>query len=245
LFKRYLGLAPVVEAFLAEDRMRLVAKMDFTTKKLDRMPTGLEVRAFNGSIKRFWSALRRALGISPREAGLLYCDEFGGKNINLHAHAVYVGPPIPHSWFGKGGKLAQIWERACEETVFAGSRIVSVKLARSFGQGLGHALKYTGKFLDSDPVRLVDLEVAFHRVKRVHVLGCLYNKLPKEPDPPEPTCPDCESPLEQERRWVPVKFLVAAGRVDLDEARQDVRRRRGFGFYRNNYSAGGSKKPPW
>lgn len=245
LFRRYMGLSPVVEAFLAEDRIRLVCKMDFTVVNLRRLPTGAEVRSFNSAIKKFYRALVRALGLSPRECGLLYCDEFGGgENSNLHSHGTYVGPPIPHSWFGKGGRLAEMWRRACEGTVFAGSFIISVKLAGGFPRALAHSLKYTGKFLDSDPVRLASLEAAFCGVKRIHVLGLLYNKLSKE-DPPELACPECEFPLVQERRWVPVKFLAAAGRVDLDVARQDSRRRRGLGTNRNNYAAGGARRPPW
>jgi hypothetical protein len=119
----------------------VIAKLDFTSVKLNGMPTHDEVRLFNECIKNFCRRLQRALGVRSKDWGLVYCDEFGGRNNNLHAHGVYVGPKIPHEWFGKGKRLSEMWKEACQGTPFEGSFIISAKVARSFGQGLGHALK--------------------------------------------------------------------------------------------------------
>src|SRR5262249_5456527 len=155
----------VAEAIRAKSPTLVIAKLDLTTINLGRMPTRDEVREFNSCIKRFLRRLERALRVTSKDWGLLHCDEFGGGNTNLHAHGVYVGPQIPHDWFGKGGRLSEMWKDTCRGTPFEGSFLVSAKRVSSFGQGLGHALKYAGKFLDKDPVRLAALEVAFHGVR--------------------------------------------------------------------------------
>jgi hypothetical protein len=215
----------------------VASKMDITTVNLRRMPFPSEVRLFNSLIKRFFRLFARALKVKPRDIGLLYCDEFGHKNSNLHAHGVYVGPWIPRSWLGKGGLLSRLWERCCRGTVFEGSRIVSVKQADGFGRGLGHALKYAGKFLDDDPVRLAILEETFHRVRRVHALGFLYRQLrdaakkaaanPKETDAGL-NCPVCGSAVLRDKVLAPVVLLQREGRQDYDEARRQSHRDRCF-----------------
>ena len=233
LFKKYLGLKPVADK-LAGRRGVLIAKIDFTTVNLGRMPTGGEVRIFNACIKRFWRKLQRARGFSGADYGLLYCDEFGpvessgdsGDGTNLHAHGVYVRPVLPHPWFGKGQKLSDMWKAACKGTVFEGSFIISLKDAGGFSRGLGHAFKYAGKFLSKDPARLADLELAFHGVRRAHTLGAFYNALPKDkPGQKEcgPSCPECGSALNEGDSLLPICVLQREGRRDLDEARRAAR----------------------
>jgi hypothetical protein len=212
---------------LGGGRGHVTAKMDFTSVKPGRMPTREEVRIFNTCIKRFWRALVRAMGGLPADFGLLYCDEFGGdNNTNLHAHGVYVGPVLPRQWFGKGKKLSEMWKAACRGTVFEGSFIISVKDAGGFSRGLGHALKYAGKFLSTDPARLAELELAFHGVRRVHTLGAFYNALPKDKQKQNecgPSCPECGSALNEGDSFLPICVLQREGRRDLDEARRAAR----------------------
>jgi hypothetical protein len=238
LYSKYAVLVGVVDAQVRAAGSRrecMVSKLDMTTVNLGRMPSPSEVRAFNRAVKRFLRALARALGVEPRDLGLLYCDEFGHRNSNLHCHGVYVGPWIPKAWCGKGGQLSRMWERSCQGTVFAGSRIVSVKRAGGFGRGLGHALKYAGKFLDSDPVRLATLEHTFHRVRRVHTLGSLYNQLrdieKKEAVNPGETClncPACGSAVVRDQVLAAVRLLQGEGRTDYDEACRRVKRDKHF-----------------
>ena len=78
------------------------------------MATHAERRLFNQCVKRFCRALQRALGAGPKDSGLRLneCADEGGST-RLHAHAVYVGPEIPHEWLGEGKRLSEIWREAC------------------------------------------------------------------------------------------------------------------------------------
>jgi hypothetical protein len=238
LFRKYVALRPVTERLVSGSGGCVVAKLDFTTRNLGRMPTRDEVRVFNACIKRFLRIMERELDITRKEYGLVYCDEFGGSNnTNLHAHAVYVGPRLPRPKV-KGtktlGQLALWWKKACEGTVYHGSYIISVKAAKSFEGGLAHALKYAGKFLSKDPVRLAELELAFHGVRRVHTLGAFYNAAPKTKAPedkPGPACPDCGSALLRVGPWLPLCVLKREGRRDLDELRRAKGRTRVLGGF--------------
>jgi hypothetical protein len=243
LFSKYIVLDNVVHGILSTSPGYVVAKLDLTTKKSGRMPSPVEVRQFNAAIKCFFRSLARELGVKPKKVGLLYCDEFGSENCNLHAHCVYLGPKIPHKWFGKDGRLSEMWGKACKGGPFDGSFIVSAKKAVSFGQALAHSLKYTGKVLDVDlskegqtpdalAVRLATLEWTFHRVRRVHGLGLFYNALPPQ-DKDEPTdgelsCPMCGSAVVRDRVLSAVVFLKKEGRVDFDEVRRNVKRDKAF-----------------
>jgi hypothetical protein len=235
LFKKHISLLPVAERLVSGSPNCVVAKLDFTTINRGRMPTRDEVRVFNTCIKRFVRIVERELGITRKQYGLVYCDEFGGDNTNLHAHAVYVGPRLPRPK-AKGakalGQLALWWKEACEGTVYHGSFIISVKPAKSFEGGLAHALKYAGKFLSKDPVRLAELELAFHGVRRVHTLGAFYNAAPKA-KPAEKhagaSCPGCGSALKSVGPWLPVSVLKREGRTDLNDFRQTAGRTRVFG----------------
>jgi hypothetical protein len=205
----------------------VVAKIDFTTINLGRMPTRDEVRAFNDCIKRFFRFFERKMKVSRQEYGVAYCDEFGGgDNTNLHAHGVYVGPVLPRHWFGKGKLLSEMWRKACEGTPFAGSFIISMKVSK-WEIAVAHALKYAGKFLSKDPERLAELEKVFHGVRRVHTLAAFY--LRKEKDTGGalvPSCPHCGAGLIEGSGWVPMKELLGAGCQDLDKVAQELRRQR-------------------
>jgi hypothetical protein len=233
LFRKYVGLRPVAERILSSrSRRQVTAKLDFTCLNLGRMPTRDEVRSFNGCIKRFCRILERELGISRKDYGLVYCDEFGGdNNTNLHAHGVYVGPWLPRpkaKGSNKLGKLGRWWQESCQGTAFAGTFIISVKYVKSFEAGLAHALKYAGKFLSNDPVRLAELELAFHGVRRVHTLAAFYKGLPKaeSEEACAPSCPTCGSALLSSGGWIPAIVLKREGRRPLDEARREAGRKR-------------------
>ena len=112
LFSKHAALKTVADQFSFRPGY-VVAKLDFTTKKLERMPTRNEVREFNACIKRFCRRLERELNLDRKQYGLVYCDEFGGgENTNLHAHALYVGPRLPRPKVRKLkrlGRLAEWW----------------------------------------------------------------------------------------------------------------------------------------
>jgi len=176
LFNKYMGLNPVAQRMVPDWENRphrkprsgdfVIAKIDITIRSDDRMPSNAEVRRFNSDVRTLFRAAEKEFGLTypkrikvdghlvagrdprPGDYGVIWTDEFGGKatrrgkvgNTNLHAHAVYCGPYIPQRWIS--GQWAEI--RA------DGSKIVSIKIARTFRAGLYHALKYAGKILSTE-----------------------------------------------------------------------------------------------
>jgi hypothetical protein len=187
----------------------------------------------NRDIRRFFRIVERRFGISRKEYGFLWCDEFGGEetrpgrrgNSNLHAHGLYCGSYLDQK------ELSRIWKEIRAD----GSFIVSIKVAKSFAAGLAHALKYAGKFLSSDPHRLAELENTFHRVRRVHTLAAFYN--PEiEPEPSDAcletcTCPICGDHLVKVTGyyWRPVAELKRDGVKDLEQVRRELAKQKVFG----------------
>jgi hypothetical protein len=229
LFTHHTRLRPLVESLLShrpgDHRPRVLAKLDITMRNVYEMPTAEDVRQFNKDIRRFFRAIERKFGISRRDYGFLWCCEFGSGNTNLHAHGVYVGPALPQH----GRELSNLWAAIRVD----GSRIVSIKLAKSFEAALGHALKYPSKFFNAAPARLVELEVAFDRVRRVHALAAFYNpKIEREPGEEGPAevghCPICGDVLLDAPGYHFISDLRSEGRRDAAAVRADVSRAKVF-----------------
>jgi hypothetical protein len=255
LFGKYMGLAVVAERMVPhwENRPRrqarpgefVIAKVDITIRSSSRMPSNGEVRQFNSDVRKLFRAAEKEFGLTypkrvkadghllpqrdphPGDYGVIWTDEFGGTssrpgrsgNTNLHAHAVYCGPQIPQQW------LSEQWAMIRSD----GSKIVSIKNARTFGAGLYHALKYAGKFLSNDPIRLAELELTFNRVRRVHAMGGFYNAIPKKPKPEvaSPRCPDCGGVMfEPTGPLHPVHSLQKQGMRDFDVLRREAARKK-------------------
>ncbi|MGC1105472.1 MAG: hypothetical protein WA876_02960 [Candidatus Acidiferrales bacterium] len=222
LFAKHSRLAVVVEQLMqhspADHRPRVLAKLDVTTKTLGRMQTREEVHEFNRDVRKLFRAIEKRFGISRKEYGALWCCEFGRMNQNLHAHAVYCGPWIPQK------ELSLLWSEIRSD----GSFIVSIKQAKSFEAALSHALKYPSKFFDAPATRLVDLELAFDRVRRVHAVAAFYNpKIEREAGEDEKllngTCPICRGllgePFRAKRGWNFADELEREGRQDIEKIR--------------------------
>ena len=227
LFNRHSRLRSLGEELLkhqpGDHRPRVMAKLDITTRNLGEMPSAAEVRRFNKDIRRFFRAIEKRFGISRREYGFLWCCEFGSGNTNLHAHGIYVGPALPQ----RRRELSKLWAEIRGD----GSRIVSIKRAKSFEAALGHALKYPSKFFNASPARLVELEVAFDRVRRVHTLARFYNpKIEREPGEDGNTdaghCPICGDLLLDAPGYHFVADLQREGRRNADVVRVEANRAR-------------------
>jgi hypothetical protein len=223
LFNRHSRLRSLVEELLkhrpGDRRPRVLAKLDITTLNVGEMPSAAEVRKFNKDIRRFFRAIEKDFGISRRDYGFEWCCEFGSGNTNLHAHGVYAGPYLPQK------KLSRLWAEIRAD----GSRIVSIKRAKSFEAALGHALKYPSKFFDASPARLAELEIAFDRVRRVHTLARFYNPdIEREPGEDVAAdaghCPICGDLLLDAKGWHFVDDLRREGRRDSDAVRSEVAR---------------------
>jgi hypothetical protein len=217
-------LRPVTDSLLQRAGY-LLAKLDFTTKKLGRMPTAEEVHVFDGCIGRFRVSLLRHLGLKTRDVGFARAFEFGEHNTNLHAHCIWLGPRLPRPK-KKGsqqlGILSRMWEDACRGTAFEGSFIVSVKRAESFERALGHCLKYGLKHIPTDPARAAALELAFNGVRRFQCSGAFFNppKIGSECKP-DSGCPNCDAALDFSTcSFFPRTVAERWGFVDLGRARR-------------------------
>jgi hypothetical protein len=129
----------------------------------------------------------------------------------------------------RGRELSRIWAAIRKD----GSRIVSIKRAKSFEAALGHALKYPSKFFNAAPARLVELEVAFDRVRRVHALAAFYNpQIEREPGEEGPAevghCPICGDLLLDAPGYHFISDLRSEGRRDAATVRADVSRAKVF-----------------
>jgi hypothetical protein len=240
LFAKHSRLIAVVEKLMqhqaGDHRLRVLAKLDVTAKKLHatspresrkrgrewRMPTRDEVREFNRDVRKLFRAIERKFRILRRDYGGLWCCEFGRMNGNLHAHALYCGPWVPQK------ELSRLWAAIRSD----GSFIISIKRANSFAAALSHCLKYPSKFFDAPPSRLVELEVAFDRVRRVHAVAAFYNpKIEREPGEDSGllsgSCPICggllgEPSSREKRGWFFADDLEREGRQDIEKLRSSV-----------------------
>jgi len=225
LFAKHSRLFEIVERLMntmAGHRPYVLAKLDITTKKLGRMPTREEVRDFNRDVRKLFHWIARESEVSSKEYGGLWCCEFGRMNENLHAHGLYCGPWIRQK------TISRMWAEIRGD----GSFIVSIKPAKSFYAALSHALKYPSKFFNASPQRLVDLELAFDRVRRVHTVGAFYNpKIEREPGEDakllNSTCPICRGLLGESfratRGWSFADELEREGRQDIEKLRASAR----------------------
>lgn len=199
-------------------RPRVIAKIDITLRNTGKMPSREAVQTFNENIRRLFRRVERRLKVSRRDYGFAWMDEFGSGNENLHAHGVYVGPWLPQKL------LSEWWYE-----ITGDSFIISIKSAPSFERALSHALKYPSKFWDAAPSRLVELEVAFHKVRRFHALARFFNPPETRYEPgmndgkdEAKRCPFCGSYLQtpiRNRSWRWISDLCRDGRIDLEEAR--------------------------
>lgn len=210
----------------------VVAIFDFTIKnffkgrhldlaELETMRWAIKI--FNLAIKRFMRALERRLGMDRKEYGLLWCDELGASNSNIHAHGIYVGPWLPQ----KNRELSKLWS----EVTQGWGEIVFIKYAESLERALYHALKYPAKYASEEkttPERSAHLEIIFHRVRRIHALARFYN-MPKPKDDLEKDglfnkCPLCGERLSEPDFRYLLSDLARVGSRNVTELQREMGR---------------------
>jgi len=198
------NLTPVAAAIHEQNRSAVTASIDFTWRNTGKMPDREEIRFFNSCIKKCFRILEKQFGFTRRDYGVMWCDEFGGKNTNLHAHGVYVGPWIPQTTRNK--QLSKAWAKATGGL----ATIASIKLRPELAGAVAHAVKYPAKYIAaSAPERLAELELAFHGVRRLHKLARFYKVEIQEPENQLDfcACPICHSPLSEIVEWVPLDHV--------------------------------------
>jgi hypothetical protein len=197
-------LTPVTADIREKNKSAVIAAVDFTWRNTGRMPDAEEVRLFNACIRKCFRILKKRFRFKTSEFGFMWCDEFGGKNTNLHAHGIYVGPWIPQ------GKRNKQLSRAWAEATGGIAKIAYIKLRPDLAGAIAHAVKYPAKYIErSEPARLALLESVFHRVRRFHSIGRFYGA--KKQDVEDQldfcSCPICQAPLSDIVEWVPLAKL--------------------------------------
>jgi hypothetical protein len=96
--------------------------------------------------------------------GAIAVLEVGFNNSNLHAHILAWCPYIEQR------ELASVWKD------ISGHQVVWIAQARHEGvAALGYLLKYVSKPPADIPELVGQLEIAFHRARRIHSYGLFYN----------------------------------------------------------------------
>ena len=90
-------------------------------------------------------------------------------------------------------------------------------------RALSYLLKYVSKPPSNDPKFLGQLEVAFHKVRRVHTLGLFYNFAAHDPDAEHShwnLCPVCGAGLEMVGGVLTLREIAATRLRFIGECRQ-------------------------
>jgi len=163
--------------------------------------SSLQVKKFNNDVRK---TLKKVLRRHD-DWGAIWCDEVGFNNTNLHAHVLVYAPYIEQS------ALADAWQK------ISGHSVVYIKKAHANGpKALLHLLKYVSKLPADDPSIIGQLEVAFHKCRRVHTLGVFYDFSGDDTDNTESewtTCPHCGAELERLPGTFQLEKLIMEGRT--------------------------------
>jgi hypothetical protein len=171
--------------------------------------TKRQVDEFNGFVKKTLKILMKGI----EGWGALSVDEVGFNNTNLHAHILFYGPFITQA------KLAEVWKQV------SGFDVAWIELAEAAGpRTLLHLLKYVSKPPSNDPAILAQLEVAFHKARRVFAYKFFYNfkaEIEKKEldEKTDRTCPTRGAALAVNRELRPLSILRAEGLPMLESIR--------------------------
>jgi hypothetical protein len=200
----------------ALEYIRVHPRSDFRLREitLTSLNTGTitkqQVDNFNASVKKTLKTIMKGI----EGWGALSVDEVGFNNTNLHAHILYYGPFIPQA------KLVEVWKQV------SGFEIAWIELAEADGpRALLHLLKYVSKPPSNNPALLAQLEVAFHRARRVFAYKMFYNfkteAEKKDEEKATRACPTCGAELVVNRELRPLSVLRAEGLPMLESIRQE------------------------
>jgi ribosomal protein S27AE len=202
-----------------------LAMITLSVRSSGRMPHPDDAKLLNKLVRRF---LKKVV---PRGSvwGAVFTIEVGhelakkhperaSSGWNLHVHVLYYGPYLDWDaalllWKKLTDDEGQgLWIKQCLDW----RRDFKTAVRRALIHHFGYVLKPAGVSGE----RIAALEVLWTGVRRVHAVGAFY-KLPKPPKKNR-RCPDCGRDLRiqldawRRDRRVPVAFLEAEGRRDLD-----------------------------
>jgi Replication protein len=171
-----------------------------------------QIKQFNLDVKKCLKLLMSGV----KGWGVIWCDEVGFDNTNLHAHILFYGPYIDQ------GHLAEVWKKVSDHEV-----VYISEARRSGSKALIHMLKYVSKPPSNDPSHIGLLEVAFHKVRRVHTLGLFYKFAGNDPDHLHNewnTCPHCGAELMKLTGATRIERAIMEGRTFVG-TKQTARRK--------------------
>jgi hypothetical protein len=171
--------------------------------------TSDQILKFNRDVKKTFKILMK--GVSG--FGVIWCDEVGFNNTNLHAHILFYGPFISQE------RLGDVWQEV------SGDLIVDIRKAHASGpKALRHLLKYVSKLPADNPQLVGNLEVAFHGRRRVHAMGIFYNFAGSDPDHIHSEwtdCPECGAKLTRIPGTVRTEEAILEGRKFVGSRRTE------------------------
>ena len=177
--------SPVLEFIKRHPRERFrLRRITLTSTNLHSL-THAQIKTFNRHVKK--TLLRLMKGVTGW--GAIAVLEVGFNNWNLHAHILAWCPFIEQK------RLATAWRE------ISGHQVVWISEEEGSGEGaLGYLLKYVSKPPSDIPEHIGQLEVAFHRTRRVHCYGLFYNFSGEDVDGEKSKwtcCPRCGASLER------------------------------------------------
>jgi len=198
LLKKYV---PILRSVCARKKLGFRPReITFTSANLGAL-TSSQIRTFNWAVK----ATLRKLMRKVHGWGAIWCDEVGFDNTNLHAHILFYGPYIDQ------GDLARVWNQV------SGHQVVWIAEAHGDGsRALLYMLKYVLKPPSRDAKRVGQLEVAFHKTRRIHSLGIFYRLADGDTDAEHSEwacCPHCGAGIEKQPGNLRIEKVILEGRT--------------------------------
>jgi hypothetical protein len=198
LFAKY---APILSKVCATKKPGFRLREITLTSRNQGALTNEQPKTLNQAVKLTLRELMR----NVEGWGALWCDEVGFDNTNLHAHVLFYGPYIDQR------ELARVWKKT------SGHQVVWIAEAHGDGsKALLYMLKYVSKPPTSDANRVGLLEVAFHKVRRVHSLGVFYRLAGRDTDAEQSEwtrCPHCGAPIEKQPGNPRIEKAILEGRT--------------------------------
>ncbi|HEY4776021.1 MAG TPA: protein rep [Candidatus Acidoferrales bacterium] len=159
------------------------------------------------NIKIFNAAVKEALNLlmnGVKGWGAIAVLEIGFNNSNLHAHILAWCPYIEQS------RLAKVWRQV------SGHEVVWISEERVSGRkALLYMLKYVSKPPSDRPQIIGQLEVAFHKTRRVHCYGLFYNFNGDEEDGDRREWMECPKCGAEMKRVKGIRFVFQLRRQGL------------------------------
>ena len=181
----YAKHSPVLHFIRRNPRAGFRLRQITLTSKNKGVLAHTDIKTFNAQVKEALSVLMDGVD----GWGAMTVLEIGFNNWNLHAHILAWCPYIEQK------RLAQVWKDV------SGHEVVWISEERASGKrALLYMLKYVSKPPSDKPEMIAQLEIAFHKTRRVHCYGLFVKFSGEDPDAEHSKwtqCPKCGADLKR------------------------------------------------